>query len=179
LEIPAPVIPEPQPGRGGREHKYLQQLVKALAQERGFRVVIEETIPNGRIDAALYRAELRIACEISVSSNVEDEVQHFVNCLTAGYGRVLAISPEPRRLKAIARAAKEKLSVTELEKLSLIGPDEVVQILDALTPQEQQEQLVHGYKVKLSRRTITPEEAKERRAAVAKVVAKSLKNARS
>ncbi len=169
-----PAPPEPQPGRGGREHKYLQQLVRALAQERGFRVVIEETIANGRVDVALYRADLRIACEISVSSTVESEVQHFAKCLVAGYGHVLAISTDLRRAKAISRAAKEKMGETEFEKLTVITPDEVVQALDALAPPEPQDQVVRGYKIKVSRRAITPEEAKERRAAVAKVVAKSI-----
>jgi DNA helicase HerA-like ATPase len=172
---PLPTVPNLQPGRGGREHKYLQQLVKVLAQERGFRAVIEETIANGRIDVALHRADLRIACEISVSSNVEDEIEHFVNCFAAGYERVLAISSEPRRLKAIARAARAKMSDAEFSNLSLIGPDEIVQILDGLVPPEPPEQLVHGYKVKVTRREITPKEAEERRAAVAKVVAESIR----
>src|SRR6185295_18272065 len=74
---PAPTPPEAAPrkeppaeprlpGKGGPEHTYLQELIKRWAEEKGFRAVVDEAIPGGResIDLALYRGDLRIACEI-------------------------------------------------------------------------------------------------------------------
>jgi hypothetical protein len=38
----------PEQGRGGKQHKYLQQLIKQLADARGFRASIEEMILDDR-----------------------------------------------------------------------------------------------------------------------------------
>ena len=62
---PSPPPPISDPGRGGQEHKYLQHLLKRLAEERGFRATIEETILNGdgQVDVSLALGKRRIACE--------------------------------------------------------------------------------------------------------------------
>ncbi len=68
-----PQIPEPTLGRGGREHKYLQHLVKRLAEDRGYRATIEQPILGGvgSVDVSLERGEQRIACEISITTTDE------------------------------------------------------------------------------------------------------------
>src|SRR2546428_5070259 len=45
----------PLPGRGGLQHKYLQSLVKRLAEKRGFEAQIEKTVlgGHGHVDVAL------------------------------------------------------------------------------------------------------------------------------
>jgi hypothetical protein len=53
-------------------------------------------------------------------------------------------------------------------------PEGIVEALDALTPPPTGETIVRGYRVKLSRTVITPEEANQRRATIAKVVGRSL-----
>jgi hypothetical protein len=49
-------------------------------------VVVEEPTPDGKgsVDVALERAGWRLACEISVTSTVEQEVGNIEKCLTAG-----------------------------------------------------------------------------------------------
>ena len=39
----------------------------------------------GRVDVALAQGETRIACEISVTTTPEQELQNVRKCLTAGY----------------------------------------------------------------------------------------------
>jgi hypothetical protein len=76
-----------QLGRGGREHKYLQQLLKQVGEDRGFRATIEQQITGGAgsVDISLERDGKRIACEISVTSTSEQELGNVRKCLAAEY----------------------------------------------------------------------------------------------
>ena len=79
----------PQSGRGGRQHKYLQQLIKQLAEERGFRATIEETILDGagRVDVSLVCDEIRVACQVSVTTTKDWELGGIEKCFAAGLYR--------------------------------------------------------------------------------------------
>ena len=93
------VSPEPRElGKGGSQHRYVQHLVKGLAEERGFRAVIEEAIGGGQIDVALYRDDLSIACEISVTSTPQYEAQNLAKCSQGRFSRVFAIAADAKRL---------------------------------------------------------------------------------
>src|SRR5205807_7360973 len=69
---PKPISAEPPPlGKGGRQHKYLQEMVKRLAEDKGFMATIERPVLGGKgsVDVALERNGTKIACEISISTN--------------------------------------------------------------------------------------------------------------
>ena len=84
------------------------------------------------------------------------------------------IAADARQLRGIERIARERLSEEQLRKIAFLVPDDIVEALDALTPPPTEEKIVRGYRVKLSRTLITPEEANQRRATIAKVVGRSL-----
>jgi hypothetical protein len=44
-------------GKGGREYKYLQTLIKKMAEERGYRAIIEQMTPDalGSVDVGLEK----------------------------------------------------------------------------------------------------------------------------
>ena len=44
-------------GRGGAQHKYLQNLIKKWAESKGFRVTVEKTVLDGlgQVDVALEK----------------------------------------------------------------------------------------------------------------------------
>ncbi|MHB0978149.1 MAG: type IV secretion system DNA-binding domain-containing protein [Minisyncoccota bacterium] len=96
---PTPAV-ERLPGRGGPQHKYLQQLVRKLAEDRGYTVTVERPVldGHGHIDVHLQRDELSIGCEISVSTGAEHEVHNLAKCLSAGFGYAVLISPEEETL---------------------------------------------------------------------------------
>lgn len=96
LRVTAPV-PRYEPkeqGGGGKQHKYLAQLVKQLAEERSFKASIEEPILDGagRVDVHLSQGERKIAVEISVTTGRDWELQNVEKCLSAGYEEVLVVS---------------------------------------------------------------------------------------
>ena len=164
----------PPLGRGGAKHKYLQQFVKQLGEQRGFKSTIEKpTEDGGRVDVALRQGDVSIACEISVTTNAKHELGNIEKCLTAGYDKVAVVAETRKQLNAIKKqAAKlpEKLS----ERLLFLIPDELVQHLDEIAAQNTStEQTVRGYKVKVNRKAT--KDAADRRSVVAKVVARSLR----
>jgi len=171
-----PPAPEPRElGKGGSQHRYVQHLVKGLAEERGFRAVIEEAVTGGQADVALYRDDVSIACEISVTSTPAYEAKNLAKCLQGSFSRVFAIAADAKRLKAIEAAARARLSSDELERVEFLTPEQLAAALDAFVAPIEETSTVRGYKVKVSRTTVGADEAKDRRAAIARVVAGSLR----
>lgn len=160
----------PSPGRGGQMHKYLQHLTKRLAEERGFRAVIEGRAGPGQADVALEREGKRVAVEISVTTDPEHEIENLKKCLAAGFASVIFVSPERKTRESVSRAADTMgLAVT------VLGPESVVEALDGLGPPAPIESLVRGYTVKVTRQMQTPEQVTARRGAIAGVIARSLR----
>lgn len=164
-------LPEPSvSGRGGQEHKYLQHLVKRLSEERGFRASIEEKAGDGRADVVLRKDAVSVGVEISITTEVSHEEENLRKCLGAGFTHVLFVSPDTRRRKEIAKRFADAGS-----KVSVCRPEEIAGMLDALDPgPSTTETTVRGYKVKVTRQTMSPEDAAGRRLAVAAVIAKTM-----
>ncbi|HEV7227744.1 type IV secretory system conjugative DNA transfer family protein [Brevundimonas sp.] len=172
---PRPTLEAQELGKGGSQHRYVQHLVKGLAEERGFRAVIEEPVEGGQIDVALYKGDLSIACEISVTSKPAYEAQNLAKCSQGRFTRVFAIAADAKRLKAIESAAKDRLSPEQLACIDFFTPEEIPGALDAFGTPDDETSVVRGYKVKVSRTVVGADEAKDRRAAIARVVAGSLR----
>jgi hypothetical protein len=84
----------PELGRGGAQHQAIQRRLKKAAEEVGFRSTIEKPVLEGRgsIDLLLERQDQTIACEISVTTTIDQEVRNVIKCLKAGYTRVVVVS---------------------------------------------------------------------------------------
>lgn len=188
LEIPEPrvlrataPVPRYEPkkqGGGGKQHKYLAQLVKQLAEERAFKASIEEPILEGagRVDVHLSRGERKIAVEISVTTGKDWELQNVEKCLAAGYEEILVISTNARHLKSLARFIPENLDEAVRDKIRYFSPEDLIEYLDQSTSSSPAttESTVRGYKVKVTRQALSPADIAERRSAVAQVIARSL-----
>jgi hypothetical protein len=163
-------------GRGGAQHKYLQELVKRFAEAQGYRATIEKPTPNGgSVDVALDRPDGSIAVEISVTSTTAYESGNVAKCLVAGYGRVVVLAAERRRLDAIAKVVRSALLDSERARVDFLLPEEFLTYLSAQTPPPPSEEQVGGYKVKVSYKKPTDEDAKARQRAVTEVIARSVK----
>lgn len=172
-EIPPPPSTPATPGRGGQHHKYLQALVKRLAEERGFRATIEGAAGPGQVDVLLVRDELRVGVEISVTTDHLHEVENLRKCVAAGFNRIIFVSSEKRVRTKVSEVVACELSGTQV---SVIGPEDIVTALDAFGQQEQvSETLVRGIKVRVTRKALSPTEASSQQRAVAAVIAKSMK----
>lgn len=165
---------EATPGRGGALHKYLQQLVKRLGEERGFRATVEALAGGGQADVLLEREGLCIGCEISVTTNTEHELANLRKCIDAGFGRVLFISPERKTREKVSKAVAD-LALAASVPIDVAAPEDVSACLDALpAPTSTRESVVKGYKVKVKRVDLSAADQAAKRSAVAGVIAKSV-----
>jgi hypothetical protein len=177
--MPRPAIaPMPTPkretGKGGSQHRYVQHVIKELAEAKGFRAVVEESTPDGQIDVALYHGDTRIACEVSVGNTAAYEAGNLAKCLAAGFSNVWAVAADAKQLRAIEASARERLSEAELASVSFWTPDQLDDALEAHSqPPDAATTSVRGYRVKVSRTKVEPGEARDRRAMVARIIAQS------
>lgn len=172
---PATPAQEREMGKGGSQHRYVQHLIKGLAEDRGFRAVIEEPVSGGQIDVGLHREGLSIACEISVTSTAAYEAKNLAKCLQGGFARVFAVAADMKRLRAIEGLARGRLSDEQIVRIDFLTPDLVAAALDRLAAPPDETTLVRGYRVKVSRTVVGDAEAQDRRAAIARVIAESVK----
>lgn len=169
---------ESLPREKTQQHRYLQALVKRMAEDKGFRVTIEKPVLRGigRIDVALESEAGQIACEISVTNEPSYELQNIQKCFAAGYERVVIISPDVRHLGQIRKTAKEDLSEEQTEKTEFLTPEEFHTWLEKLPSYaDAEERKVKGFKVKLKMKPLDEKERKTRKSAISEVVFGALK----
>ena len=136
--VSTPLV-ERLPGRGGPQHKYLQSLVRKLAEDRGFKVTVEKRVldGHGHIDVYLERDGLSIGCEISVSTGAEHETQNLSKCLSAGFSHSVLVSPDERTLSQ----ARLLLGQIDEKRVRFLSPDEFISFLDEFeTPKPTKEE---------------------------------------
>src|SRR5207302_6107437 len=120
------------------QHRYLQALIKRMAEDRGFRAVIEGPTPDGlgRIDVGLEQNGKKIACEISVTTDLEQEFHNIEKCLSAGCDKIIVCAPDPKKLDKIRAYACPKLAGIDQEKISYFEPEALFAFLDEQAAQE-------------------------------------------
>jgi hypothetical protein len=175
--VPEAVEPLP-PGRGGRQHRYLQELLKRLGESRGYRVSVEKQILGGAgiIDVALENEGERIACEISVTTTVEHEIQNMQKCLAAGFAYVVLVATERKALGKARELASEALGETDPSRVRFLTPEEFVSFLEELAAKAAaKEETVRGYKVKVKYKPVSEAEKKTRKQAITETIVSALR----
>jgi DNA helicase HerA-like ATPase len=118
----------PLPGRGGPRHKYLQSLVRRVAEARAYNVTVEKAVlgGHGHVDVALERDGLSIACEISVTTRIDHEIGNLTKCLAAGFDYAILVAPD----EATAQRARELWGADDLERIAFLVPGALAEFLD-------------------------------------------------
>jgi len=142
---PPPAVPEsfqspalpPSPGRGGTDHKALQKQIALWAQGMGWRAEIEKEISGGAgsVDVALEQGGISVACEISMTTGVEQETGNIEKCLRARFTHTLMIAKDQKHLSKIRRAAAEKLGEEALASVRFVRPQEFFAFMEELAAQ--------------------------------------------
>jgi hypothetical protein len=177
-ERKAPVVPSDL-GRGGAQHKAIQQRIKQAAEKLDFRSVIEKQIPEGSVDLLLERPDQTFACEISITTTIDHEVGNVAKCLKAGFPTVAVICVDEERLKKIEAAVTGSLGSDLAARVVYCQPDEFIARLQALPPQvpkaPEAPETRRGYKIKRSVRELTPEEQGQREDAAIRSIAEAMR----
>lgn len=165
-----------QSGKGGQQHKYLQHLIKRWGEERGYKSTIEKQIAGGSVDVALEKDGSSVACEISVTTTAEHEVQNIKKCLEAGFNQVIVITSDKKMLGKIKNAAAASLDAQGLSSVQFFLPEDLFMFLEQIAAEsEDKEAIIKGYKVKVKLRTPGIEEQKARKEVIAKTVLQAMK----
>ncbi|MBE7486986.1 ATP-binding protein [bacterium] len=180
---PAPVVkPQvppsvpPSPGRGGKEHKYLQQMIKQKGEELGYRALVEKSIDGGCVDVSLESDRHRIACEISVTSTPEQEVGNVAKCLTAGYERVVLVVSDPKRIGPLSERLSGMLTGDDRARACVQSLPEFFLSLEELGAQAAgRETRVRGIAVKTRFHALTEEEKTSKNQALSEIVGKVIR----
>lgn len=156
-----------------REHRYLQELIKRMAEGYGFKAVIEEPTPDGkgRVDVGLSKDNLKIACEITVTNTKEYEIENIRKCLNAGYSKVFVCSNKIGHLERIKTLCETKFTKTELKNIVCCGAEEFIAYLST-TQKQPEEEIVKGYRVKVNVATGSNSNSQQR---VANAILKSIR----
>jgi hypothetical protein len=172
---------EASPGRGGREHKYLQAFVKQWAEGMGWRASVEAPVENGAgsVDVLLTKGPISIACEISVTTSPAHEMGNLAKCLAAGYTHVVSVSPDAKRVAAIRDAAHGRLPASDVARVRFVDPRELFAfVTDIDAKSASREATVKGYRVKVSYKPVSAGDQGAKAGQLAAVVAKSLQRVR-
>jgi hypothetical protein len=164
-------------GKGGPQHKYLQALIKRMAEEKGFRAIIEKALPTGgSVDVSIEQDGRTIACEISETTSGAHELKNIEKCIGAGYEKVILCSQEKKFLEKVRTSAEKALNSSELSKVLFLQPEELYFFLEEeAAGRAGKEERVKGYRVKTSFSPVREGEKKTKREAVAKVILGAMK----
>lgn len=165
------------PGRGGQQHKYLQNLFKQSAEAKGYRAEVEKAVLEGAgsVDLALEKNGKTIAIEISITTSPEHELGNIEKCLASRFEKVFLISPELMTLQKL-RALAEARWKEEMARIFFMVPADFLMLLE----QEEAdaagtEGAVKGWNVKKNLRALSGDEKESRKQNIAQTILKALK----
>lgn len=167
----------PTPGRGGQQHKRLYSFLQHLGHSKGYRVIIEKEIlgGTGSVDVALEK-NLSIACEISVTTDVEHELGNVQKCLAAGFDPVMLLSGNKATLNKVRALAKASIGDHDLTRVQFLTSEEFYAFLEGLDASAaSKEQTVRGYKVKTNYQTVSEAEKRARKKVIAEAILEALR----
>lgn len=161
-----------------QSHRYLQSLVKRMAESKGFLATVEKEVFGGvgKIDVALEKENQKIACEVSITNEAGYELQNIRKCLSAGYHSVIVISADGRHLEKIKKLAAENLTGDDLAKTQFFTPEAFHSWLENLeTADANSQEKVKGFKVNVRLKPVDERSVSTKKRAISDVIFGGLK----
>lgn len=159
-------------------HRYLQTLVKKMAESKEYVATIEAAIPNGQVDVLLTKESKTIAIEISNTTDAEWEVHNIGKCIAAKFDVIISLSGDVKQLDKIKKKCAISIDNFDSHSIHFFTPDLLFEYLNQqpiVSTPEAQQTTIKGYRVNVTYDAVTQEEMKRKRASVAQVVMSSLR----
>ncbi|RZK12948.1 MAG: ATP-binding protein [Flavobacterium sp.] len=160
------------------QHRYLQNRIKRLAQEKGYKAIIEAPTPDGqgRVDVSLENEIEKIAIEISSTTNIEWELHNIQKCLQAGYNLVISTPSNPKLISSFEQRFREHFSEIDLKKIKVLSTEAVFDFLATKDyPPPLKSKKIKGYTVQVEFDAPPEGKAKEIQETLAKTILNSRK----
>ena len=160
-----------------REHEYLKTLLSNLAQDHGFRTVVEEgTASGGRVDIGLHGEDVNIACEISSTNTKEYEVKNIKKGFEAGYDVVFVVSKSDTHRESIETLAQQELSPAHAQQVFYFHPDQFLEfLLRYVKKPKTTETIIKGYRVRVNHEDLSESDRKDAEEQIARAIRESMK----
>lgn len=108
-------------GRAGRHHKELQAVIKRMGESYGFGVEIEKVLDGGgRVDVSLEKDNLKIACEVSVTTT-DYEVTNILKCLAADFDHVVVVVSNQKKLLLLNSKISSEIPIEHQRRVKAFG----------------------------------------------------------
>lgn len=167
-----------QKRRENSQHRYLQKLIKNLAEDLGYKATIEAPIlnGNGKVDVLLESGKDTIACEISVTTGIEWEIHNIQKCLSAGYTQVVSCVGDEKTRQALEVKVKEHFSHAETGRVTVLLMEQLFPFLEThCSGLMTKETTIKGYKVTVSHTSLTADEQQQKKAAIARIIGEAMR----
>lgn len=107
-------------------HQALKEKIADFARSLGYVCTAEKRGADSleRIDLLLERGQESIACEVSFTTPIENELAHVRNCLRSGHKHIAMICEDPKRLTRIQKLVSTSLLQGELARVAFYHPAE-------------------------------------------------------
>ena len=169
---------EPVADQDMSTHRYLQTLVKKMAEARGYIATLEVATPNqdGSVDVLLTKEATTIAVEICSTTEAEWEMHNIDKCINAGYTSIVSICSDAKQLEKIKQKCIAGITAIDLQKVHFFTPEAFFSYLNTVNiSASPTEATIKGYRVQVSYDAMTDDEMNKKRASVANVVVNSIK----
>lgn len=160
------------------QHRYLQNLIKKMAESKGYRAVIESVTPDGKgkVDVVIAASSITIACEVSVTTDCDWELHNVQKCVAAGYTAVFVCCTNNNTMEALQKKVAEAFDESVREKIVITSPDGLFTFLDSITvTPSPTETTMKGYRVKVEYDSLSQDEIKRKQESISKIVLDSLR----
>mgnify|MGYP001199456095 CR=1 FL=1 len=169
--------PIPETSKEESTHRYLQNILKRIGEDKGFVVTLEQQVFGGigRVDVVLESKSLRIACEIANTNTAQYETQNIQKCIAAGFDKIVVVSSDKKHLSRMRTSAEGVISDGLLSRVHFLEPDHFHLFLEKLHNEaaDPKDEKVKGYTVNISYRDTSKTDQEIREKAIAEI----LKNA--
>ncbi|MDP1813997.1 MAG: type IV secretion system DNA-binding domain-containing protein [Leadbetterella sp.] len=160
-------------------HRYLQTLVKKIAEQKGYVANIEMQVPNsmGQVDVLLTKDSTSIAVEISNTTDADWEMHNIKKCIEAKYNTIISLSGDPKQLDRIKKKCESEIENFNSYEILFFTPDAFFIYLDSknILESPKNENVMKGYRVNVSYDSSSNEDMEKKRISVANVLLNSIK----
>ena len=161
-------------GRGGRQHRDIQQMIKSIGHDLGFGVEIEAECreSEGAMDVLLLGENNTIAVEVSVTTSPHHELENLKKCLNETVDQVLCVSPDNTHRLNIQNLCIERLPQNQLRRVYFLSPQNVPDYLAQFD--ERETTLIRGYEVITRTAKSDPRDVEYRKSRIKQVLERKL-----
>jgi len=144
------------------EHRSLQNLIKLMGQNRGFKANLEVPIDTGKVDVILEKGNIRIACEVSVTTDIAWELHNVQKCFNHSFTIIASVSKNEKFLIGMRKKIAENYSEAEQKRILALSPDKLFEFLEEFDQPKDEIIPINGYRVKPNYNTVSDSSKKSK-----------------